>query len=114
MTTPLGQELRRLRLERKLKLDDVAKGTGITVQYLSMIEKGVRKSVSFEIMTNISRYFRVPLDYFTTFLDEEETQEKEMSDAEIMLWQAINEKIRDDFFYKNGNTIKQLFPKLFK
>ncbi|MEB1808205.1 MAG: helix-turn-helix transcriptional regulator [Bacillaceae bacterium] len=113
MSTLLGVELKRMRLDRELTLSDVAEGTGITIQYLSMLENGQRKSVSFEIMTNISKYYGVPLDYFTLFLEEDEDT-KQLDDVEIMLWQAVNEKIKDDVFYKNGNTIKKIFPKLFK
>ncbi|WP_423800205.1 helix-turn-helix domain-containing protein [Neobacillus sp. SAB-20_R2A] len=111
MATPLGQELRRLRLERNLRLEEVAKGTGITLQYLSMLEKGDRKSVSFEIMADISRFYGVPLDYFAAFLKEEES--KQLSDVEIMLWQAINEKVREDIYFKKGNSLKGIFSKLF-
>ncbi|WP_066310415.1 helix-turn-helix domain-containing protein [Bacillus sp. FJAT-29814] len=112
MATPLGQELRRLRMERKLRLEEVAKGTGITLQYLSMLEKGDRKSVSFEIMADISRFYGVPLDYFAAFLKEEES--KPLSDVEIMLWQAINEKVREEIYFKKGNSLKNILPKLFK
>lgn len=110
--TPLGQELRRLRLERNLRLEDVANGTGITLQYLSMLEKGARKSVSFEIMADISRFYSVPLDYFAEFIKNEES--RQLSDVEIMLWQTINEKVRDDIYFKKGNSIKSIFSKLFK
>jgi transcriptional regulator with XRE-family HTH domain len=45
-----------------------------------MLENGLRKSVFFEILINISKYYGVPLDYFTIFLCEEESPEKEISD----------------------------------
>ncbi len=112
MSTPLGQELRRLRMERDLRLEDVAKGTGITLQYLSMLEKGVRKSVSFEIMADISRFYGVPLDYFAAFIKEEES--RQLSEMEIMLWNAINDKVRDEIYFKKGNSIKNMFSKLFR
>ncbi|CEG29335.1 helix-turn-helix domain-containing protein [Bacillus sp. B-jedd] len=112
MATPLGMELRRLRIEKKLRLEDVANGTGITLQYLSMLEKGDRKSVSFEIMADISRFYGVPLDYFAEFIKEEQT--RPLSDIEIMLWQSINEKVRDEIYYKKGKSLKDLFSKLFK
>lgn len=112
MTTPLGQELRRLRRERDLRLEDVANGTGITLQYLSMLEKGARKSVSFEIMADISRFYGVPLDYFAAFIKEEDS--KPLSDVEIMLWQTINEKVRDEIYYKKGKSLKDVFSKMLK
>ncbi|MBS8265416.1 XRE family transcriptional regulator [Mesobacillus boroniphilus] len=112
MTTPLGQELRRLRRERDLRLEDVANETGITLQYLSMLEKGARKSVSFEIMADISRFYGVPLDYFAAFIKEEES--KPLSDVEIMLWQTINEKVRDEIYYKKGKSLKDVFSKMLK
>ncbi|MEW9053460.1 MAG: helix-turn-helix domain-containing protein [Neobacillus sp.] len=111
MTTPLGKELRRLRLERNLRLEDVANGTGITLQYLSMLEKGARKSVSFEIMADIARFYGVPLDYFAAFIRAEE-ESRSLSDVEIMLWQTINEKVRDEIYYKKGKSLKDIFSKL--
>lgn len=111
MTTRLGAELRRLRLERNLRLEEVANGTGITLQYLSMIEKGNRKSVSFEIMADISRYYGVPLDYFVSFINEEES--RDLSDIEIMLWQEINEKVRNEIYFKKGNSLRKIFSRLF-
>lgn len=111
MSTPLGQELRRLRTERNLKLEEVANGTGITLQYLSMLEKGQRKSVSFEIIANISRFYGVPLDYFAAFINEDES--RQLTDTEIMLWQAINEKVRDEIYFKKGKSLKDIFWKLF-
>ncbi|OCA87695.1 hypothetical protein A8F94_07520 [Bacillus sp. FJAT-27225] len=112
MSTPLGQELRRLRQEKRLRLEDVANGTGVTLQYLSMLEKGTRKSVSFEIMADISRFYGVPLEYFASLIKEEDTEP--LTDVEIMLWQTINEKVRDDLYFKKGKSLKRILEKLFK
>lgn len=112
MGTLLGEELRRLRLERNLRLEDVANGTGITQQYLSMLEKGNRKSASFEIMAGISRFYGVPLDYFASYI--KEGKSRQLTDAEIMIWQAINEKVRDEIYFKKGNSLKNIFSKLFQ
>jgi transcriptional regulator with XRE-family HTH domain len=65
----IGKELKRLRELRGLTLEEASTDIGITRQYLSMLEKGQRKSASFEIMSKISQCYRVPLDYFLVFIE---------------------------------------------
>ena len=71
MGTSLGDELRRLRKARHLSLNRVALETGITKQYLSMVERGYRKAISFEIMVSLSNFYGVPLDYFRVILEDD-------------------------------------------
>lgn len=113
MSNQLGEELRRLRKERDLTLGEVAKGIGITLQYMSLLEKGERKSVSFEIMTNISRFYGVPLDYFAVFIDEEK-EVKPLTEQEIEIWNQINQKVQEEVYYKNGHVLKDWVRSLFK
>lgn len=108
MTNILGQELRKLRLERGLTLDESANQIGITKQYLSMVEKGQRKSVSFEIMTNISRCYNIPLDYLSNFT-ENENSNNHLTEKELELWNIINNQVKEQVYYKKGNTLKSLF-----
>jgi transcriptional regulator with XRE-family HTH domain len=108
-----GGELRRLRKQRGLTLNEVSELSGITTQYMSMLEKGVRKSVSFEIMSRISKFYGVPLDYFTKFLSEEEEVEA-LNDIELSLWNTLNQKIQDDIYYKKGDLMQDLIAYFLK
>lgn len=115
MNTPLGEELHRLRKNKGLTLEEVANEIGITLQYISLLEKGQRKSVSFEIMTNISRFYNVPLDYFVSFLDETSAEEgKRLTEQEIEIWNEINHKLQEEIYFKNGNVLKNWINSLFK
>lgn len=100
--TAIGNELKRLRELRGLNLEDASKLIGITRQYLSMLEKGQRKSASFEIMNRVSEIYQVPMDYLRKFIGE---QAKELSEEELKLWSAINRKAEDEVYYKNSDDL---------
>jgi transcriptional regulator with XRE-family HTH domain len=88
----LGQELRRIRLGKGVSLEEAASHIGITRQYLSYLEKGERKSASFEITTRISEYYEVPLDYLKKF---SQAHEEQMPVEELQLWYKHNENVRE-------------------
>jgi transcriptional regulator with XRE-family HTH domain len=50
---------------RPYTLTEVAKGTGLSVPYLSILRKGTIGSVQFERIEALARFFHVPLDYFS-------------------------------------------------
>lgn len=108
MSNFLGEELRRLRMERSMSLEQAANEIGITKQYLSMVENGHRKSVSFDIMTNIARCYQIPLDYLSNFIEDEKPKAT-LSEKELELWSIINKQVIEEVYFKKGNSIKSLF-----
>jgi transcriptional regulator with XRE-family HTH domain len=54
----LGRALRRLRQERELSLTDVATATGLSVSFLSVVEKG-RSDIAIGRLMRIMRFYRV-------------------------------------------------------
>ncbi len=56
-----GQYLRRLRLEQKLSLREVAQQAGISNSYIALIEKGLRKSPGAEILKKLAPIYDVPV-----------------------------------------------------
>ncbi|MCS5717518.1 helix-turn-helix transcriptional regulator [Herbiconiux sp. CPCC 205763] len=56
----IGHVLRRIRLERRLTLRDLAAGSRVSVPYLSEIERG-RKEVSSEILATVCRVLDLSL-----------------------------------------------------
>ena len=50
---------------RPYTLTEVAKGTGLSVPYLSILRKGTIGSVQFERIEVLARFFHVSLDYFS-------------------------------------------------
>jgi DNA-binding transcriptional MerR regulator/mannose-6-phosphate isomerase-like protein (cupin superfamily) len=63
-TTTLGSRLRQLRTKRRLSLADVAAAAGISVGFLSAIERS-QMSASIGILRRLARYYRTNiLDFF--------------------------------------------------
>ena len=50
---------------RPYTLTEVAKGTGLSVPYLSILRKGTISAVPFQRAAALARFFHVPLDYFS-------------------------------------------------
>ncbi len=50
---------------RPYTLTEVAKATGMSVPYLSILRKGTIGAVSFQRVVALARFFHVPLDYFS-------------------------------------------------
>lgn len=50
---------------RPYTLTEVAKATGMSLPYLSILRKGTICAVSFQRVEALARFFHVPLDYFS-------------------------------------------------
>ena len=59
----LGQNIRKLRKEKNISQSELAKELGMSQRTISSYEQNTAKA-SFDTMTEIADYFRVPLDYF--------------------------------------------------
>jgi len=57
----VGSRLKRVRAQRQLTLDDVARATGISKSTLSRLETGQRRP-TLELLLALSHVYRVPLD----------------------------------------------------
>ena len=53
MSVLIGQKLARLRQQRGLTLNDVAKHVGISAVYISLLERGLRKNPSKEVLKRL-------------------------------------------------------------
>jgi len=91
----LGRELKRLRELRGLTLEEAANRITITRQYLSMLEKGQRKSASFEIMIRISTVYQVPMNYLSKFVSD---SSQALSEDGLKLWCDLNEKVEQEVY----------------
>jgi transcriptional regulator with XRE-family HTH domain len=58
----LGKKVRLLREQRGLTVRAFAWLTGI--QNLSRLERGLNKNVSFDTVSRIAKYFKVPMEFF--------------------------------------------------
>ena len=59
----IGPAIRQLRQQQKLSLSDLAQRTGISVSYLSRLEKG-RSVPSFTLLSRIGQELGVPIGFF--------------------------------------------------
>ena len=60
LRTKFGNRLKAIRLERKLTQEQFAELVGISVDFLSLIERGIN-APSFEVLEKIGRGLRLPV-----------------------------------------------------
>lgn len=65
----LGEMLRRLRKSQRLTLVNVSEGTGLSVSFLSDLERG-RTRPSQESLTKLSKFYGVGIDEFKEDIDQ--------------------------------------------
>jgi transcriptional regulator with XRE-family HTH domain len=78
----LGEQLRRLRLQRKATLDAVAKAIGKSTSYMAQLESGLR-TPSLEVLVALADHYQVSVDHL---LGRTEEAERSMSDEERLEW----------------------------
>jgi transcriptional regulator with XRE-family HTH domain len=61
-----GKKLRAIRLERRLTQEQFAEALDISVDFLSLIERG-RNAPSFETLDNIAKRLRLPVSELFSF-----------------------------------------------
>jgi len=66
---------------RPYTLTEVAKATGMSVPYLSILRKGAIEAVPFQRVEALARFFRVKLDYFSQQQSPEEMVDLPMQEA---------------------------------
>lgn len=98
----LGQELKRIRELKGYTLEEASSQIEITRQYLSMLEKGQRKSASFEIMNRLAAFYEVPIDYLTKFIA---GTAQELSIEEIQLWNTLNKQTEQQVYSRKSNVL---------
>jgi transcriptional regulator with XRE-family HTH domain len=60
--TPFGERLRKLRLEKKVTLKDMAQALGVSSAYLSALEHGKRGRPSWHLVQGVTAYFNIIWD----------------------------------------------------
>ncbi len=61
LTMPLGRKLRRLRHQRKLSQEALARRLGVTREYVAQIELGAIKSPRIETRRRLAKALGVPI-----------------------------------------------------
>src|SRR5690625_1426802 len=63
MGNPFGEEIKSLREVQNISLHEMARLTGITRQYISRLERGLRKNPSPDVVKKVSEALGVEPDY---------------------------------------------------
>jgi len=58
----VGKRIRELRKKKNLKLEDLAQKTGLSLSYISLVERGL-KNPSLKALEKIAKAFNVPTSY---------------------------------------------------
>ncbi len=75
-----AEKIRALRATRGARLEDVAKVVGISAGYLSLIERGTKKSMSAKVAKVLADFYGVP---FESFSDETPPQRNDGKEGEM-------------------------------
>ncbi|MCX7720256.1 MAG: helix-turn-helix domain-containing protein [Dictyoglomus thermophilum] len=59
----VGKRIRETRKKRNMKLEDLAEKTGLSLSYISLIERGL-KNPSLKALERIAKAFNLPTSYF--------------------------------------------------
>lgn len=98
----VGEEIRHLRNAKELKLSDLGDMTGLSVGYLSQIERGI-SSPSVKALHSISRALGVTISWFFKDTDTENTSERR---------HIVRAERRRRLIFEGGITDELLSPNL--
>lgn len=75
----IGERVKKLRLEKKMSLSELAEQAGVAKSYLSSLERNLQTNPSIQFLEKISAVLNVPIDYLI-----HEQIDKEELDSEWM------------------------------
>ncbi|MDR6999131.1 helix-turn-helix domain-containing protein [Neobacillus niacini] len=59
----IGERVKKLRLEKKMSLSELAEQAGVAKSYLSSLERNLQTNPSIQFLEKISAVLNVPIDY---------------------------------------------------
>lgn len=103
----IGENLKRIRLENKLGINELSRISGVNASYISAIERGVKNNPSQDILKKLGNALNVSVDEF--FKEDEEIKKekmKELVNKEITSVEDALEIIRfQDGLMFNGEVL---------
>lgn len=60
----IGDRVKKLRLQKKLSLSELAEQAGVAKSYLSSLERNLQNNPSIQFLEKIAAVLNVPVDYF--------------------------------------------------
>ncbi|PKG23030.1 helix-turn-helix domain-containing protein [Niallia nealsonii] len=83
----IGDRVKKLRLEKRMSLSELAEQAGVAKSYLSSLERNLQSNPSIQFLEKIATVFNVPVDHLIN-----EQQNKEDLDSE---WLKIVKEAMD-------------------
>ncbi len=108
MFSEIGSKINRLRTDKKLTLKELSQLTGLSVGFLSQLERGLT-TVAIDSLDNISKALGVDINYFFTLAKEQDNFIKKSYEREVIFMD------KDNFiqFHLSNNLLdKALLPRL--
>jgi len=89
----IGNRVKKLRLEKRMSLSELAEQAGVAKSYLSSLERNLQSNPSIQFLEKIAAVFNVPVDHLIN-----EQQNKDELDSE---WLKIVKEAMDSGVSKN-------------
>lgn len=104
----IGDRVKKLRLEKKMSLSELAEQAGVAKSYLSSLERNLQQNPSIQFLEKISTVLNVPVDHL---IHEQIDQDQLDSDWMALVKEAMNSGVSKeqfrDFLEFNKWRIKQ-------
>lgn len=91
----IGERVKKLRLEKKMSLSELAEQAGVAKSYLSSLERNLQRNPSIQFLEKIASVLNVPVDH----LIHEDTNTEELDNDWIhLVKEAMNSGVSKDQF----------------
>lgn len=91
----IGDRVKKLRLEKKMSLSELADQAGVAKSYLSSLERNLQRNPSIQFLEKISAVLNVPIDYL---IHENINKDELDSDWINLVKEAMNSGVSKDQF----------------
>lgn len=91
----IGERVRKLRLEKKMSLSELAEQAGVAKSYLSSLERNLQTNPSIQFLEKIAAVLHIPVDHL---IHEQPDKENMDSDWVNLVKEAMDSGISKDQF----------------
>ena len=105
----VGKRLKQIRKNKKITLEQLAKETGLSAGFISLVENG-KSNIALDTLSKILLKLDFTLDQF--FLTQADTVDDPVAHSIELTWSAVTENIAFSVLSTNVNDFK-LYPRVF-
>ncbi|MEH7181294.1 helix-turn-helix domain-containing protein [Neobacillus vireti] len=104
----IGDRVKKLRLEKKMSLSELAEQAGVAKSYLSSLERNLQRNPSIQFLEKISAVLNVPVDHLINEqINKEELDSDWMSIVKEAMESGVSKEQFRDFLEFNKWRINQ-------